>query len=84
MNKCPKCGAEMERGFTTAIGLIGGDKTERERAQLVFVVPGTRTAQNPIAAFNQGLLDAPSTRSFRIEGSRCAACGFLELYASAK
>jgi hypothetical protein len=34
----------MERGFTTAPGLVGGDKTEAQEGQLLFVAPRTTPA----------------------------------------
>jgi predicted nucleic-acid-binding Zn-ribbon protein len=81
---CPKCGGIVERGFTTALGLIGGDKTEGLVSQLLFVVPGARVASNPIRAFKQGLADEPSNRSYRLNGLRCSNCGFVEFYAEEK
>jgi hypothetical protein len=78
---CPKCSGSMERGFTTAAGLIGGDKIGARQAQLLFVVPGTPTSPNPVRAFKQGLSDEPSTSSYPIVGARCSRCGFLEFYA---
>jgi hypothetical protein len=73
----------MERGFTTAWpGLIGGAGLEQREARLVFAVPGTPTSLNPLKALRQGLADEPSTRVYRINGERCSACGFLELYAN--
>jgi hypothetical protein len=36
---CPKCGGAMERGFTTAMGLIGGDKSQNQDKR-----PNIRTA----------------------------------------
>jgi hypothetical protein len=70
----------MESGFTTAKGLLFGEKTERNKSQLVFYVPGTPTSCNPINAFQQGLHEE-GTRSYNIIGLRCSACGYLELYA---
>lgn len=77
---CPKCGTAMERGFTTAAGLIGGTKTESRQAQLVFVVPGAAASLNPIKAFKQGLSGEKASREYRILGARCSGCGFLEFY----
>ena len=79
---CPKCGGTMERGFATAAGLIGGDKIETRQPRLLFVVAGTPTSQNPIKAFQQGLSEEPSSRSYGIVGARCARCGFVEFYAN--
>jgi len=79
-NSCPKCGATMEQGFTTADGLIGGDRAETELSQLIFVVPGAATPSNPIKAFKQGISDEPAARRYRISGVRCSRCGFLEFY----
>jgi len=70
----------MEGGFTTAAGLMGGDKSHTQLAQLVFVVAGTPTARNPISAFAQGMSDESTDRRYRIVGVRCSKCGFLEFY----
>jgi hypothetical protein len=70
----------MEPGFTTAAGLLFGDKSHTHVAQLVFVVTGTPTVRNPVKAFKQGLSDEPADRRFRIVGARCSHCGFLEFY----
>jgi hypothetical protein len=72
----------MERGFTTAAGLIGGPKVESRVPQLIFVVPGEPTSLNPIKAFQQGASGEPEARRYFVFGSRCSACGFLELYAA--
>jgi predicted nucleic-acid-binding Zn-ribbon protein len=77
---CPKCGAETEQGFATAEGLIGGAKADGHEGQLIFVVAGVPTSQNPIAAFTQGVVDEPDNRAYRIAGVRCPNCGLLELY----
>ncbi len=81
---CGKCGGSLEAGFTTAVGLIGGDKAGAREPQLVFVVPGTRSSANPIKAFQQGLADEPTNRVYGIIGSRCSGCGALDLYAGAE
>ncbi|RIK74425.1 MAG: hypothetical protein DCC68_23085 [Planctomycetota bacterium] len=72
----------MERGFTTADGLIGGDNSESQTAQLDFVVVGASTSKNPIKAFQQGLSNEPVDRRYGIVGFRCSGCGLLELYAT--
>jgi hypothetical protein len=79
---CPKCDGHMEHGFTTALGLMGGDRVELHQAQILFVVAGTPTSSNLITAFKQGRAGEPDDRRYRIEGSRCASCGFIELYTS--
>lgn len=81
-NVCPKCGGEMERGFTTAAGLIGGPKVESRTPQLIFVVPGEPTSLNPVQAFKQGASGEPADRRYFVFGTRCSACGFLELHAA--
>jgi hypothetical protein len=49
--------------------------------QLKFTVPGD-ISRNPIEAFKQGLRgEGQSSRSYDIAGTRCTACGYLELYA---
>lgn len=78
---CPKCNGTMERGFTTAAGLVGGDKAERQQSQILFVVAGTRTSSNPVRAFQQGLSDEAVDRRYRLVGSRCASCGLVEFHA---
>ena len=75
---CQRCNAPMERGFTTAHGLIGGDRAPEHRAQILFVVPGTPTSSNPLKAFAQGRADGPSDRRYGIAGWRCTGCGLLE------
>jgi len=70
----------MERGFTTAAGLIGGAIVESRQAQLVFVVAGMSTSRNPVKAFKQGMSAEPADRRYRIFGVRCSGCGLLELY----
>lgn len=78
---CGKCGGSLEGGFTTALGLVFGAQREGEESRLIFVVPGTHTSPNPIRAFQQGLADESSQKSYRISGYRCSACGALDLYA---
>ena len=81
---CPKCGGAMERGFTTAVGLIGaGCYDESHKPPLRFTVPGTPTSLNPIKAFQQGIRDEPDVRGYDIVGMRCSGCGYLEFYAGA-
>jgi hypothetical protein len=74
----------MEHGYATAKGLLGGEKTANEESQLLFFIPGSPTSWNPIKAFQQGLQDEKVTQTFAVVGSRCANCGYLELYAEAK
>jgi hypothetical protein len=53
--------------------------------QLKFLIPGEPTPSNPIKAFQQGLHgEGRSDQSYGIEGVRCTACGYLELYAQQK
>ena len=78
---CLKCGGPLELGFTTAEGLVGGDRSHSREPQLVFIVPGVRTSANPIKAFQQGFSDDAVDRRYRIAGLRCSRCGALELYA---
>jgi predicted nucleic-acid-binding Zn-ribbon protein len=77
---CPKCGAGMEDGFTTATASMVG--VEWEKFPLIFVVHGTPTARSPIGAFKQGTADEAPNRPYQITGVRCRQCGFLELYAN--
>lgn len=72
----------MERGFTTATGLIGGNNDESHKPALDFIAIGTPTSANPLEAFRQGLSDEPADRRYGISGFRCTGCGFLELYAT--
>lgn len=82
---CAKCGGQMERGHTTAHGLIGGGDIERpfHESRLLFVVDGTTTSMNPIKAFKQGSSGEAGDRDYRIVGARCASCGLLEFYGEA-
>ena len=79
---CEKCGGRTETGVATAEGLIFQVMIPIEKARLLFVVPGVPTSVNPLRAFKQGLSDEPATRGFRIEGSRCTACGHLAFFAT--
>ncbi len=71
----------MERGFTAAHGLIGGDRAPERGAQILFVVPGTPTSSNPLKAFAQGRAGEAPNRRYGIAGWRCVGCGLLELSA---
>jgi hypothetical protein len=82
--KCQKCGGQLEAGFTTATGLIGGDGIEAGKPRLVFVVPGPRPSWNPVKAFQQGLAGSHGDQVHGITGFRCQQCGALELYAPAE
>ncbi len=77
---CPKCNGVMERGFTTASGLMGGDEVEKRKARILFVVPGTNTSLNPVEAFKQGLRGEAKDRYYRLVGCRCSSCGLIEFY----
>ena len=77
---CPKCGGDMQEGFTTAAGLIGGDKVESQVAQILFVLLGSPTSLNPIKAFKQGRSQDEHQLACGIYGLRCSVCGYLELY----
>ncbi len=77
---CPKCNGAMERGFATALGLIGPGTSEKQRPRLPLVVAGTPTSHSPVEAFKQGLSDERPDRAHEIVGARCSQCGFLELY----
>ena len=79
---CEKCGGRTETGVATAEGLLFGAFVPPEQSRLLFVVPGVPTSANPLRAFKQGLSEEPATRAFRIEGSRCTACGSLALFAT--
>lgn len=79
--RCQRCGAEMEAGWGTAIGLMGS-MTSTSEPQLVLIVPGEPTAANPIRAFKQGLEETPDSRAYLLRGHRCSACGKVELSAT--
>lgn len=79
---CCKCGGTMDRGFTTAMGLMGGAGEEGKKAKLAFVTFGIPTSSNPLKAFKQGLSDEPMNQLYGIYGKRCRECGFLELFAA--
>lgn len=63
--------------------MIGGSGLESRAPHLVFVVLGSMTSLNPIAALKQGLADEPRNRTYGIRGFRCSQCGALEFYADA-
>lgn len=71
----------MEPGYTTAIGLMGGQSTAGD-SKLVFVVPGEPTAGNPIQAFQQGLNGERASTAYLMHGRRCPSCGVVELLAT--
>ena len=77
---CSKCGGTMEKGYTTAEGLMGGETVTRHRSQLKFFVSDAPTPLDPIEAFKQGMSGKHPRKMFRMEGFRCAKCGFIELY----
>lgn len=77
---CPKCGGAMERGFTSAAGLIGETTVDSHQPRLLFVIAGTSTSRNPVKAFEQGMSTEQADRRYRIFGVRCSGCGLLELY----
>jgi hypothetical protein len=76
-----RCGAQMEEGYTTALGLLFDDQVS-EHPKLAFVVLGEQTSRNPIKAFKQGLDQLPARRAYGLRGYRCAACGRVELIAN--
>jgi len=47
LRQCQRCNVPMEIGYPGGIGLMGG--------QVVFIVPGEPTSDNPVKAFKQGL-----------------------------
>jgi len=72
----------MEAGYTTAIlGNYAPPPYDDSQVRLVFVVPGERTAANPVAAFKQGLREAAANDTYVLKGYRCPACGRVELVA---
>jgi hypothetical protein len=81
-NLCPKCGGTMQVGVASAEGLLFGSKASEGQPRLMFVTLGEATSPNPVKAFKQGLAEEPANEGFLIRGSRCAACGYLELYAT--
>ena len=79
MRACSRCGESMESGFTTSSGLVGGDRADSGKAQLLFIVPSdVSTSANPLKAFAQGVAHGTAFRSYPIVGWRCMACGALE------
>jgi len=80
--RCYRCGATMQPGHATALGLMGGSAAGKPK--LVFVVPGEPTSSNLIQAFQQGLADAKTADAFLLEGHRCPSCGLVELVATEK
>lgn len=79
--RCVRCGAVMEAGYTTAIGLVGSNPLTRD-PKLVFVVPGQPTSGNPIKAFQQGLEGNRGNAAYLLHGHRCPNCGVVELIAT--
>jgi hypothetical protein len=77
---CSKCGGTMEKGHTTAEGLVGAEPPFHFDPRLKFLVSDEATSINPIKAFKQGFSGEHPRRVFRMEGFRCAKCGFIELY----
>jgi hypothetical protein len=77
---CSKCGGTMEKGYTTAEGLMVGETVTRHRSQLLFLVSDAATPLDPIEAFKQGFSGNHPRRMFRMEGFRCSKCGLIELY----
>jgi hypothetical protein len=69
----------MERGFTTADGLLR-PVGKFEEPRLLFVVTGSPTSRNPVEAFAQGIADEPRDRRYSLVGVRCSKCGRVELY----
>lgn len=78
---CPKCNGKLQDGVATAYGLVGIAGFPKDKARLIFTLPGTRTSFNPVTAFKQGLSGEPDYETFWIKGQRCSECGFLELFA---
>jgi hypothetical protein len=81
VDACPKCGGAMEAGVTSATGLLG-TLASPDDPRLMFVTLGTPTSANPLKAFKQGTAGEQANQGFLIRGKRCAACGFLELFAT--
>jgi hypothetical protein len=81
-SSCPKCGWTMQVGVASAEGLLFGSKASEGQPRLMFVTLGEPTSTNPVKAFKQGLAEEPANEGFLIRGSRCATCGYLELYAT--
>lgn len=79
--KCAKCGGAMERGYTTADGLVGTMNAPAEAPRLLLVIPGEPIAANPITAFRQGLAGASAGNTYHIWAFRCQSCSFVEFYA---
>ena len=78
---CLRCGTVMEAGYTTAIGLMGGNSAAGD-PKLVFVVPGEPISGNPIEAFQQGLHGEQANAAYLLRGRRCLSCGGVELLAT--
>jgi len=68
-------------------GLIQGHVVAftREPLKIQFLIPGSPTPVNPIKAFQQGLHGGGQVdQLYEVEGMRCSACGYLDLYAVTK
>jgi hypothetical protein len=72
----------MQVGVASAEGLLFGSKASEGQPRLMFVTLGEATSPNPVKAFKQGLAEELANEGFLIRGLRCAACGYLELYAT--
>jgi len=77
IDTCPKCGGDMQPGVAR-VGFLEGTLI---KAHLDFFILDNQASWNPIKSFKQGLAEEPAD-IFKIRGTRCAKCGFLELYAS--
>jgi hypothetical protein len=69
----------MERGVVRHNGspLMTGN------VRVEFVIPGTKTSLNPLKAFQQGLADEPSDRTYdfsRLSEHLCPKCGHLDFF----
>ena len=81
IDACLKCGGAMEVGVASAKGLLGSFASAGD-PRLMFITLGQPTSANPVKAFKQGIAGERPNEGFLIRGKRCAACGFLELYAT--
>ena len=89
--RCPKCGSEMREGeLFIMVTSSGGD--QRMSSPLGF--PTGSTFSMPIMVTGEGpfwrertgekkgwVVKREETQTLKISGSRCTACGYIELYA---
>ena len=75
---CHLCNGQLEAGYVTAEGLIGGRESS-VGSKVLFVRDSKPTSLNLVKAFRQGLNES-DRQEYRLSAFRCANCGHLELF----